>query len=103
MIPYLPLADDTLRSIARLQLERIRTRVEEAYGARFVYGDDLVQGLCARATESESGARAIEQILSRTVLPELAAIFLARMAEGEPIAEAGVSLDSQGGFEYRVV
>jgi type VI secretion system protein VasG len=102
VIPYLPLGDDTLRSIARLQLERIRKRVEESYGARFVYDDDLVQGLCARATESESGARAIEQILSRTVLPELAALFLARMAEGAPIEEAGVSLDSQGAFQYRV-
>jgi type VI secretion system protein VasG len=102
VIPYLPLGDDTLRSIARLQLERIRKRVEESYGARFVYDDDLVHGLCARATESESGARAIEQILSRTVLPELAALFLARMAEGAPIEEAGVSLDSQGAFQYRV-
>ncbi|KGM30669.1 type VI secretion system ATPase TssH, partial [Inquilinus limosus] len=102
VIPYLPLGDETLRSIARLQLERIRKRVEESYGARFVYDDALVQGLCARATESESGARAIEQILSRTVLPELAALFLARMAEGAPIEEAGVSLDSQGAFQYRV-
>ncbi|WP_343716581.1 AAA family ATPase, partial [Inquilinus sp.] len=102
VIPYLPLGDETLRSIARLQLERIRKRVEESYGARFVYDDALVQGLCARATESESGARAIEQILSRTVLPELAALFLARMAEGAPIEEAGVSLDSAGAFQYRV-
>ena len=102
VIPYMPLADETLRSIARLQLERIRKRIEESYGARFVYDDDLVQGLCARATESESGARAIEQILSRTVLPELAAVFLARMADGQPIEEAGVSLDSNGAFQYRV-
>jgi len=102
VIPYLPLQDETMRSIVRLQLERVRRRVEEAYGARFVYGDDLVEGLRARATESESGARTIEQILSRTVLPELAALFLARMAEAQPIQEAGVSMDSDGTLQYRV-
>ncbi len=73
VIPFLPLDDDTMRSIARLQLDRIRRRIEEAYGARFSYDDSLMDELLARATESESGARAIEQILANTVLPELAA------------------------------
>ncbi|WP_026872198.1 type VI secretion system ATPase TssH [Inquilinus limosus] len=102
VIPYVPLDDETMRSIVRLQLDRVRRRIEEAYGARFTYGDDLIEGLRARATESESGARTIEQILSRTVLPELAALFLARMAEGQPIQEAVVSMDSDGTLQYRV-
>jgi len=102
VIPFLPLDDDTMRSIARLQLERIRRRIEEFYGARFSYDDSLVDELRARATESESGARAIEQILANTVLPELAAEFLAHMADSHPVRDASVSVDSHGTIQYRV-
>lgn len=102
VIPFLPLDDDTMRSIARLQLERIRRRIEESYGARFSYDDSLVDELRARATESESGARAIEQILANTVLPELAAEFLAHMADSHPVRDASVSVDSHGTIQYRV-
>ncbi|TSD89822.1 type VI secretion system ATPase TssH [Mycobacterium sp. KBS0706] len=102
VIPFLPLDDDTMRSIARLQLERIRRRIEESYGARFSYDDSLVDELRARATENESGARAIEQILANTLLPELAAEFLAHMADSHPVRDASVSVDSHGTIQYRV-
>ena len=102
VIPFLPLDDDTMRSIARLQLERIRRRIEESYGARFSYDDSLVDELRARATESESGVRAIEQILANTLLPELAAEFLSHMADSHPVRDASVSVDSHGTIQYRV-
>ncbi|MGO4126461.1 type VI secretion system ATPase TssH [Inquilinus sp. YAF38] len=102
VIPFLPLDDDTMRGIARLQLDRIRRRIEEAYGARFSYDDSLIDELLARATESEIGARAIEQILANTVLPELAAECLARMADSAPVQAVSVSVDSHGAIQYRV-
>lgn len=102
VIPFLPLDDDTMRGIARLQLDRIRRRIEEAYGARFIHDDSLIDELLARATESESGARAIEQILANTILPELAAECLARMADSAPVQDVSVSVDSHGTIQYRV-
>ena len=42
----------------------------------------LVETIAARCTESSSGARNIEKILSRTLLPELSAEVLARLGEG---------------------
>ncbi|MGF6232858.1 type VI secretion system protein VasG [Inquilinus ginsengisoli] len=102
VIPFLPLDDDTMRGIARLQLDRIRWRIEEAYAARFSYDDSLIDELLARATESEIGARAVEQILANTVLPELAAECLARMADSAPVQAVSVSVDSHGAIQYRV-
>ncbi|WP_342238657.1 type VI secretion system ATPase TssH [Inquilinus sp. OTU3971] len=102
VIPFLPLGDDTMRGIARLQLERIGRRIAETYGARFTYDDNLVEELRSRATESESGARAIEQILANTLLPELAAEFLTHMADSDPVRDVGVSVDSHGTIQYRV-
>ncbi|MFE0752563.1 type VI secretion system ATPase TssH [Inquilinus sp. NPDC058860] len=102
VIPFLPLGEDTVRRIVRLQLDRVARRVSETYGATLRCDDGVVEGLRARATENESGARAIEQILSRTLLPDLAAQFLTRASEGEPIADVTVAMDAAGGFQYRV-
>jgi type VI secretion system protein VasG len=50
----------------------------------------------------ESGARNVEQIIARTLLPELSARFLARMADGQPIGKVSVAVDDSGAFSYAV-
>jgi type VI secretion system protein VasG len=42
----------------------------------------------------------VDHILTRTLLPELSAEFLARMADDQPINAVKVSLDSEGAFRY---
>jgi type VI secretion system protein VasG len=100
LVPYLPLPDGVLRQIIGLQLDRIRARLGEAYRAEFEYEPELIETIAARCTETSSGARNIEKILSRTLLPELSAAILARLGEGRPIARARVAMDRSGGFCY---
>ena len=54
-----------------------------------------------RCTESESGARNIQTILNRTLLPELSGIVLSRMAEGLAVSNMHVGIGDDGGFTYR--
>jgi type VI secretion system protein VasG len=100
-IPYYPLNDEMLGRIVKLQLDRIKKRVEERYGIPFEYGDDVVQLVVSRCTESESGGRMIDAILTNTMLPELSKKFLGSTIEGERIAAVQVS-SREGGFEYRI-
>jgi type VI secretion system protein VasG len=102
MVPYLPLADAVIRGIAELQLGRIRTRVWESYHASFGWDPALVGTIAARCTESGSGARNIDHILSRTLLPELSAHLLARMADGNRVSGVMVGLDQAGCFCYQI-
>ncbi len=102
LVPYFPLSDDIIKKITALQLARIARRVESSYGAVFSYDPALVEMIAARCTENSSGARNIETILSRTLLPELAAEVLGRMAEGEQIARIAVGTGSEGGFTYAI-
>jgi type VI secretion system protein VasG len=102
LVPYLPLSDTVIGQIVTLQLERIRRRVLDSYRAGFDYEPALVQAIAARCTETASGARNIEKILSSTLLPELSAEVLARMAEGRPIAGVRVGMDSAGSFCYTI-
>jgi type VI secretion system protein VasG len=100
LVPYFPLNDSVMRSIVELQLGRIRRRVQENHRAAFNYDPGLVAGIASRCTEVESGARNVDHILTRTLLPEMSAAFLARMANNEPIAAVHVSISAEGGFCY---
>ena len=55
--------------------------------------------LVSRCTESESGGRMIDAILTNTMLPDISREFLNRMIEGKPIARVGV-MAGDGQFQY---
>ena len=98
-IPYYPLSDEMLGKIVVLQLNRIKKRVEARYKIPFEYGEDVVKLVVSRCTESESGGRMIDAILTNTMLPDISREFLTRMMQGEPIE--GVTVSSRdGGFAY---
>jgi type VI secretion system protein VasG len=101
LVPYRPLSDGVMRQIVELQLRRIRQRLLESYRAGFEYDPALIETIALRCTETSSGARNIEKILSRTLLPELSAEVLARLGEGQPIDRVWVGIDPSGGFCYR--
>jgi type VI secretion system protein VasG len=103
LVPYLPLAPDIIRQIVVLQLGRIRHRVKEAYQAAFNWDSVVVDTIAERCTETSSGARNVEKILSRTLLPELSARVLARLAEGTVIASVNIGVDANGLFTYDIV
>ncbi|MBP0590311.1 type VI secretion system ATPase TssH [Paraburkholderia sp. LEh10] len=98
-IPYFPLSRDMLARIVRLQLDRIKRRVEERYRVPFSYDDAVVQLVVSRCTESESGGRMIDAILTNTMLPAISREFLDRMMRGENAARVDVSVTG-GDFTY---
>ncbi|HTZ69127.1 MAG TPA: AAA family ATPase, partial [Acetobacteraceae bacterium] len=100
VVPYLPLSDDIIRRITALQLKRVQKRVWESYRASFEYEPELIETIAARCTESASGARNIESILSRGLLPELSAELLARMAEGHAVNSVTVGITPEQNFRY---
>jgi len=83
--------DDTmLKRIIRLQLERIQRRVTENHKVPFTYDESVVDLVASRCTETESGARAVDAILTHTVLPEISKEFLTRMVEGRAVTRVHV-------------
>ena len=98
-IPYYPLSDEMLGKIVTLQLDRIKKRVEARYKIPFDYGEDVVKLVVSRCTESESGGRMIDAILTNTMLPDISREFLTRMMSGSPIERVQVRADGQN-FSY---
>ncbi len=99
-IPYYPLTPDMIGKITRLQLNRIKKRVEAAHGVPFSYTDDVVELITERCQELESGGRMIDAIVTNTMLPDISAEFLNRMMEGKAVEKVEIVVN-EGEFAYR--
>ncbi|MEN0107038.1 MAG: type VI secretion system ATPase TssH [Pseudomonas sp.] len=98
-IPYYPLSDDMLKAITRLQLQRVKKRVEATHKVPFEFDDGVVDLIVSRCTETESGGRMIDTILTNTLLPDMSREFLTRMLEGRPLTGVRISR-VEGDFHY---
>jgi type VI secretion system protein VasG len=101
-VPYYPIGDATMRQIVRLQLDRIGERVRTNHRADFAYSDDLVDVIAGRCKEVDSGARNVDHILTRSLLPEISQEFLTRMAAGEAVSGVHVTVDDARAFRYAI-
>jgi type VI secretion system protein VasG len=91
VIPYYPLSDAMLGSIVRLQLDRIKARVEEQYEMPFTYDQSAVDLVTSRCTEVESGGRMIDAVLTNSLLPRMSRELLRRRLDGTPAKKAEVT------------
>ena len=71
----------------RAETRQVGRRIEEHYKATFTYTPELVDAIARRCTEVDTGARNVDHILTRTLLPEMSAQFLAAWPSGRQSAE----------------
>ena len=103
VVPYYPISDDVMREIIKLQLGRIAARLNENHGAEFSYDSKVIDEIAGRCKEVESGARNVDHILTRTLLPEMSGEFLSKMAQSASISRVNVTVGDGGQFKYEVV
>jgi type VI secretion system protein VasG len=98
-IPYYPLSDSMISEIIRLQLGRIKRRVNENQKLPFTYDDAVIKLIAGRCKELESGGRMIDAILTNTMLPKISVELLNRTLENRPPNRIHISVDA-GEFAY---
>ncbi|NGZ85433.1 type VI secretion system ATPase TssH [Duganella aceris] len=102
VVPYYPIPDDVLARIIALKLAHIGRRIGEHHHAEFTWDDGLVDAVLTRCTEVDSGARNVDHMLNGTLLPEIAAAVLEKMAQGAAIARIKVGANAKGQFKYTI-
>jgi type VI secretion system protein VasG len=102
VLPYFPLSETVMRGIIQLKLGKVAARVLDNYRAPCRFSDGVIDAIAARCREVESGARNVDHILTRTLLPELATEFLGAMAEGRGVRAVSVDVDASGRFQYHL-
>jgi type VI secretion system protein VasG len=96
VLPFLPLGHEILAGIVDLQMARVAERVRESYGATLTLTDAAREALASRAEAGETGARAIEAMISREVLPRLASLFLRALGRGRTPRAVEVDAAAEG-------
>jgi len=100
IVPFYPLLADALSGIVRLKLDKVGKRLRSSQKMKFGYTDAVVDQITARCTEVETGARNIDHIVNRTLLPEIATEILTRMSEAEQPTRLMVDIAEDGRFTY---
>ncbi|WP_165244040.1 type VI secretion system ATPase TssH [Paludisphaera soli] len=102
VVPYYPISDEVMRRIITLQLGRVAQRMKENHDAAFTYDEGVVECIGGRCKEVQTGARNVDHILTRSVLPEISQEVLSRMAEARGVSRVHVSVGDDGGFAYTI-
>lgn len=93
ILPFMPLGTEELSRIVDMQIGKIRDRVLATYGADLTLSDAARDALVARAGASDIGARAIEIMIGKDLLPPLSSFFLEKVVAGERVGEVTVDFD----------
>ena len=101
VIPFYPLDVETMKGIVKLKLSRIGERLKENHKMEFEYAPDVVQRIAERCTQVDTGARNIDFIIDRTILPDISATLLGQLIDGTVPARLTLELDETGEFTYR--
>ena len=96
VVPFYPLSAGALAEVARMRLDRVAGRLRHVHGVELEVTDAALGRIVERGTRSDTGARALDAVVQRTVLPEAARLLLAALAEGAPPAALRLDVDADG-------
>lgn len=102
IVPFYPVQGEVLTRIVNLKLARLAQRFEINHGAQLSFAPELSEHIAERCTQTDSGARSIDHLLTGALMPELAEQVLERMAEDTPIDSIQVGVDEHSDFTYRM-
>lgn len=98
-LAYVPLSKEMLGGIVRIQLDRIKKRIQGNHKIAFTYGDDVIEFIVGRCTDGDSGGRMIDNILTNTMLPEMSVQLLEKQMDGTAVSAITVKAGDSG-FVY---
>ncbi|WP_167353545.1 type VI secretion system ATPase TssH [Kosakonia oryziphila] len=76
VIPYLPLATESLQHIVRIHLNRIIERAKAQYDMTLTFSDELVQHVVEQCPVAETGARMLIRFIEKNILPKIGSAVL---------------------------
>jgi len=100
IVPFTPIKPEAMGDIVKIKLQQLAQRLQESQKIQFVYQDAVVEQIAQRCTEVETGARNIDHIINRTLLPRIASEVLVQMSEARLPETLEVGIDETGDFTY---
>ncbi len=100
VVPFFPLRKAAMAQITRLKLGKIAKRLQDAHRMKFIFDDSVVDQIAERCTVVDSGARNIDFIIDRNVLPEASRALLSRMLDESMPEALTLGIGEDGNFTF---
>ncbi|MDY4379735.1 type VI secretion system ATPase TssH [Pectobacterium brasiliense] len=101
VIPYLPLAHDTMVEIVQGKLSRLVSLLQQRFGAEVIIENEVPEEILRLANRSENGARMLESVIDGALLPPVSLQLLQRMSAGDPVSRIHFRVEA-GQFQTEV-
>jgi len=100
IVPYFPIMGDAMREITALKLGRLAGRMEQSQKIKLDWKPEVIEQIARRCTEVETGARNVDHIVNRTLLPRISTQILEMMGEEERPDRLEVGVGKDGDFTF---
>jgi type VI secretion system protein VasG len=98
VVPYVPIRPEALLSITQMKVRAAVARAAQAHKIQVTMNERVFETIAERCHEVESGARNIDHILRKTLLPKVSSAILGALADEQPMHSLSVDLDEKGDF-----
>ena len=92
VVPYRPLAHESLARIVRLHLDHVVTRMAERHDIALTYEARVVDYIVGRCLVQETGARVLIGFIDQHVLPRLSALWLDAFSSKRPLDRISIDV-----------
>ncbi|MBV8271922.1 MAG: type VI secretion system ATPase TssH [Cupriavidus sp.] len=92
VVPFRPLASDSLANIVRLHLDRVVRRMAETHSITLRYQSAIVDYIIGRCLVQETGARALIGFIDQHIVPRLTTLCLDAHASRQQIARIDIDM-----------
>ena len=94
IIPYWPLEDATLASIARMRLARLGEAYRASHSRNLIFHETVHEWLASRVRTTAQGARFLDGIIARSIRPAVADYVLGELAEDRGPEDVEVAMEA---------
>ena len=94
IIPYWPLEDATLASIARMRLARLGEAYRASHSRDLLFHETVHEWLASRVRTTPQGARFLDGIIARSIRPAVADYVLGELAEDRGPEDVEVAMEA---------
>ncbi|MCG9595567.1 type VI secretion system ATPase TssH [Vibrio sp. Isolate25] len=99
VLPFVPLSDEAMTDIIHHKLGKVSERLQNHHKLSLNYDDTLVEFVLGNCRLAETGARNIDAVINRQLLPQLSTQLLVHDKD-ESHSQITVSVDEQGTLSY---
>ena len=101
IVPFFPIIGEALNSIVKIKLNKVGKRLLASQALKFEFDDQVVDYIASRCTDIESGARNIDHIVNKTLLPKISTEILNDIGNETEYTQLKLSIGDTGEFEIQ--